>query len=366
MINLFSLKSNNSKISGINNAIKKVIKNNNFIMGDEVRIFETKLKKKFKSKYVITCANGTDALTIALKALDLPKNSYICVTNFSYISTAEVILANGFKPYFIDINYDNFNINVNKLKQALKILPKNKVSAVISTDLFGYPAQHQEIIKLKKKYKFKYIIDGAQSLGSKVKGNYSCNFGDVYTTSFFPTKPLGCFGDGGAIFTRNDKISKKIISLKFHGKGKNKNDHIRIGLNSRLDTIQAAILIEKLKYFDEEKKKRNQIAKLYFKKIKNNKIILPNYKKNYSSIYSLFTIKTTERNRLIKYLNKNEIACGIYYDRPLTSQAVFLKYSNKNLQISDRISKQCLSIPCNSSLSNKDVFKIIDTINEFK
>ena len=369
MIKLFDLKINHlKKQKKINQSIFEIIRKSNFIMGDEVYSLEKKLSKKLNTRYVVTCANGTDALNMSLMTFGFKKNSYVFVTNFSYIATAEVIKLNNLIPVFVDIDYTNFNICPQKLEEKIDKYRNRNIAAIISVDLFGYPAEHEKISKIAKKFKLKYIIDGSQSLGSKIKNKFSSNFGDVYTTSFFPTKPLGCFGDGGAVFTNNKSIARKITSLKFHGKGKHKNQHLRVGLNSRLDTIQAAILNQKINMFDNETLKKNLIANRYLNEIKNKNIILPVYKKEYRNVYALFTIKTKKREKLIKLLKKNNISTGIYYSKPLSNQKVFKKSIIKYERIkeTEKVCKECLSIPCHANLKNYEVSKIINLLNNFK
>lgn len=367
MIKLFDISISSLEKKNITNKIDKIIDKTSFIMGQEVKELENNLSSMFDSRSVISCANGTDALSLSLMALGLTKNSTVFVTNYSYISTAEVILLNNLKPCFVDIELENFNICPNSLEKMIKnsLKKKKKISAIISVDLYGAPANHLLISKLAKKYNLKYIIDGAQGLGCKIKGKFSNYYSDIYTTSFFPTKPLGCFGDGGAIFTNNLKISKKINSLKFHGKGKNKNDHIAVGLNSRLDTIQAIILNEKLKNFQNKTLIRKKIANEYLKKIDNPQVVLPKYEKNFDSVFSLFTLKVKKRKKFINFLKKNQIQTGIYYDKVFTDQKVFKKFDQRKLINSQKISKTSVSIPCHDKLTSKEVKKIIKVINSF-
>ena len=367
MTSVFDLSLSNSKRQDLLKSINKILIDKNFIMGKEVYELENKLSKIFKIRNAITCANGTDALTIALMSLNLPKKSIIFVPNFSYIASAEVILLNGFIPRFVDIDYDNFNICKESLITNIKscIRNKEKISAIISVDLFGYSSDHKSIKSIANKYNLKYVIDGAQSLGSKLDQKFNNEYGDIFTTSFFPTKTLGCYGDGGAIFTNNNILAKKILSIKFHGKGIKKNDHIRIGLNSRLDTVQAGVLLFKLNTFFDDIKARQKIAKEYFLKIKNNKITLPKYTRE--SVFSLFTIKIKSRNKFINYLKKNHIGYGVYYDKTFDQQKVFKKYiKNNNLKNSKLVSKECVSIPCHANLKKNQILKIIDTLNNYQ
>ena len=369
LIKIFNLNSQYKLIKKqIDNSLKKVLLKQNFIMGEEVSKFENILSKKFQVKHVITCANGTDALSLAIKSLNLPKNSVIFVPNFSYVASAEVISSNNLIPFFVDINFETFNLCTESLQKNINLAlkRKHKIKAIISVDLFGLPSDHKKITKIAKKHNLKYIIDGAQSLGSKLYNKFSCSYGDIYTTSFFPTKTLGCYGDGGAIFTNNNKIFREITSLKFHGKEKGKNNIIKIGVNSRLDTIQASILIEKMKIFFNELNKRKSIVNFFYKNIKNKKIILPKYKSEFQSAFGLFTIKVNNRKKMINYLNKNHIQNSVYYPKTFIQQPVYKNLKNfYNLNVSKKISKICLSIPANAYLKQKDVKHIVKVLNEF-
>ena len=250
-------------------AISKTLENGQYIMGPEVKKLELELSSFCNSKYSITCANGTDAITLALMGLNFDANDYIVTPAFGFISTVESPTQLGIKPIFVDINKDNFSININELKKIIVKAKKEniKIKGVITADLFGIPANYFELLEVCKENNLLWINDGAQAFGSKYNNKSITLYSDVTTTSFFPSKPLGCYGDGGCVFTESKKIASRIASLRVHGKGENKYDNILVGLNSRLDSIQAVILLEKLKLFKKEIKRRNEISDFYLRNL---------------------------------------------------------------------------------------------------
>jgi len=351
--------------------ILATLEKGDFILGNKVYKLEEKLANYANIKECVTCASGTDALLIPLMAYGIggPKDA-IFTTNFSFFSTAEVISLVKANPVFVDINPITFNIcpeslelNIKRTLKEDKLIPK----AIIAVDLFGQLADYEAIQKIAKKYNLILVEDAAQSFGASYKSQNSCSFGDVAATSFYPSKPLGCYGDGGAIFTNDTKMANIFRSIRVHGQGKNKYDNIRIGLNSRLDTIQADVLLNKLQIFDDELDKRNSIADIYLKNI-NRSLIKPFIKKeNYSSWaqYSLLASSEKERNNLTKYLNKNNIPTAIFYKKPFSSLSLYKEFSNDKFPISEKISKQIFSIPMHPYLSNKNIDKIVNTIDDY-
>ena len=250
----------------INDNITKVLDDGNYIMGEEVKTLEKELAEYVGCKYCATCANGTDALSIAVMALDIKAGDAVFVPTFTFYATAEIVSFAGATPIFVDVDERTFNMDVVKLEKAVRQVIEEtdlKPKAIIPVDLFGQPAEYEKINEIAKKYNLYIIEDSAQGFGGDINGKKACSFGDIATTSFFPAKPLGCYGDGGAIFTDNEELYNKILSIRVHGKGSFKYDNIRVGMNSRLDTIQAAILLPKLKAFREyELDERNVFAKI--------------------------------------------------------------------------------------------------------
>ena len=251
--------------------LNNVLKNTNYIMGPEVKLLEKKLEKYSAAKHCVTCASGTDALILALLSLKIGKGDYVVCPSFTFPATAEAILITGAIPIFVDVSKTTYNLCYKKLENILEKNKsnKNKIKAIIAVDLYGLPANYIKLNKIAKEYKVSVIADAAQSFGASLNKIKVGAVNNVTCTSFFPAKPLGCYGDGGAVFVNSKNLKDKIVSLRAHGKSKDKYTIIDIGLNSRLDTIQAVILLEKMKIFDWELKTRNIIAKEYLKELKD-------------------------------------------------------------------------------------------------
>ena len=341
--------------------IKKVLEHSKYIMGPEVKELELRLQKYTKAKYCVTCASGTDALILSLMSLNIGANDIVICPSFTFPATAEAILITGAKPYFVDVGLDTFNICYKELEKILeKDYKKNKIKAIIAVDLFGLPANYTRLNKISKKYKINIIADGAQSFGGGLNNKKVGSLTKITCTSFFPAKPLGCYGDGGALFTNNKVISEKLVSLRAHGKGKSKYEISEIGLNSRLDSIQASILLAKLKIFNWELKERNKNANLYNKELKKYYHI-PEIPKGSSSAWAQYTIRTRNRDKVLNFLNDKSIPTMIYYPIPMHMQPAYRKYNKyKNvLKNSLKLSKTVLSIPIHSFLSNSQKEYII-------
>ena len=356
----------------IDKNINSVIEKTNFISGDQVKELETNLAKYVGTRYCATCANGTDALSIALMTLDIKKGDAVFVPTFTFYSTAEVVSHIGATPIFIDSNKDTFNIDTEKLEKAIEMVvkeEKNVPKAIIAVDLFGQPAEYKKIKQIAKKYNLYVIEDGAQGFGGEEAGKKACSFGDISTTSFFPAKPLGCYGDGGAIFTDNEEWYNKILSIRVHGKGEFKYDNVRIGLNSRLDTIQAGILLPKLKAFEEyELEARNKWASLYMKELEGT-VKIPVVLDGYLSSWAQFTIQLKteeERDNLQKMLKQEEIPTNIYYPKPLHKQKVYEDYNFnlEDLKVSEELSKVVLSLPMHPYMNEEQVKFICNSIKK--
>ena len=238
----------------IDNAIQNVLTKVNFIQGKQVAALEEVLAEYVGVKHCVTCANGTDALQLALMTWDIGSGDAVFVPDFTFFSSGEVVPLVGATPVFVDIDEDTYNISSQSLEQAIQyVLEKTNLNprVIVAVDLFGQPADFEQIRKIAARYGLLILEDGAQGFGGRIGTKKACSFGDISTTSFFPAKPLGCYGDGGAVFTENDAWADLIRSYRVHGKGMDKYDNVRIGMNSRLDTIQAAVLLEKIKFFDE-------------------------------------------------------------------------------------------------------------------
>ena len=354
----------------IDSNIQNVLNNSNYIMGQEVKELEEKLAEYVGRKYCATCANGTDALTIAMKVFDIKENDAVFVPSFTFYSTAEIVSLEGATPIFVDVDERTFNMDSKKLEKAIKqVIEEGKLNpkAVIPVDLFGQPADFPEITKIAQKYNLRIVEDAAQGFGGSINGKKTCSFGDISTTSFFPAKPLGCYGDGGAIFTDDEEMYKKILSIRVHGKGSYKYDNIRVGLNSRLDTIQAAILLPKLEAFKEyELENRNRFAKMYTEKLKEI-VTTPLVPAGFESSWAQYTLilESEEiRNNLQAKLKESGIPTMVYYPIPLHKQIVYKDYNfnTEDLKVSERLSKCVLSLPMHPYLTEEQVNMIVNEV----
>jgi len=339
--------------------IDKIFDHGQYIMGPEVKKLENELINFSGAKYCITCSNGTDAILMALMAIDVKPGDEVITSPFSFIAATEMILLLGAKPIFADICEKTFNINTNDLEKKIS----KKTKAIIPISLFGQCAELNEINQLAKRYKITVIEDAAQSFGAKHYNKFSCNICDVSTTSFFPSKPLGGYGDGGAIFTNNKKIYKKIASLRVHGQRK-KYDHKYVGINGRMDTIQATIISEKLKKFKKEIILRNEKADLYSNYLKEIKDIeIPYIEKYNRSVYAQYCIKAKNRDKLKKFLVNNNIPSVIYYPKLISKQNIIK--SKYNFVKSSKVTKNILALPFSPYIHNKDIKKISKLIKKF-
>lgn len=353
--------------------INSVINSTFFIGGQEVSELENKLSEYVGVKHCVTCANGTDALKLALMAWNIGKGDAVFVPDFTFFSSGEVVSSVGALPVFVDVDKDTYNIDVYSLeKMIIKTLEKGIYTpkVVVAVDLFGQPADFAEIKKIAKKYGLYILEDGAQGFGGKIGEKKSCSFGDISTTSFFPAKPLGCYGDGGAIFTDNDEWAELMKSYKVHGKGANKYDNIRIGMNSRLDTIQAAILLAKLPVFiNEELTKEQEIAGWYIEQLKEF-VKTPIVKAGYFSSWAQFTIQLKdkeERDGLQIFLKKNDIPSMVYYQKPMHKQLAFEEkdYMDEDYKITNELCEKVLSLPFHPYMTGDDVEKVTFAIKEY-
>ncbi len=349
----------------IDNAIKKVLDHGIYIMGPEVSEFELMLKDFTGCNNVITCANGTDALTIALMALDVSTGDAVFVPSFTYVASAEAPAQLGATPFFVDVDLETFNINVDSFKAAIVDSKKMGLNpkVVIPVDLFGYPVKINEIEAIAKEQHIKVVVDAAQSFGGEINKTKVGNFGDITTTSFFPAKPLGCYGDGGAIFTNDDELAEIINSIKLHGKGKQKYDNIRVGVNSRLDTIQAAILIEKLKIFPNELVLRNSIAS-HYTSLLSNLFQTPYIEEGYQSSWAQYTLRLSNRDAIQAKLKENSIPSVIYYPKAISQQDGYKKFPcvSSGVTNSESLASEVLSLPMYPYMDSKVIERISSII----
>jgi len=337
-----------------------------YIMGKAVKELEASLAEYVGVKHCIACANGTDALTLALKAWGIGAGDAVFVPDFTFFASAEVVSLEGATPVFIDIDEDTFNIDVKSLEKAIgKTIKEGKLTprVIITVDLFGLPADYYAVQKIADKYNLLILEDGAQGFGGKINDRIACSFGDISTTSFFPAKPLGCYGDGGAVFTNNDEWAKIMDSLRVHGKGSFKYDNVRIGLNSRLDTLQAAILQVKFDAFKKyEVEDINKAAALYTEKLKGI-VKTPVIPEGYYSSWAQYTIQLKNREQrdgLQAYLKEQGIPSMIYYPTPMHGQTAYkdLNYPADSNPVTQRICGTVLSLPIHPYITREDIEKV--------
>lgn len=352
-------------------ALKKVLDHGQFIMGPEVHELENQLSRFCGAKHSITCANGTDALGLALMAKDIKKGDAVFVPSFTFAATAEVVGWTGATPVFIDSLPDTYNIDPSSLELGIQTAIKMglKPAAVIPVDLFGQPADYDTIQTIANEYHIWILADGAQSFGACYKGKKVGKIGDIATTSFFPAKPLGCFGDGGAIFTDDDELASIIKSLRVHGQGSDKYDNVRIGMNGRLDTVQAAILLEKLKVFDKEIEHRQEVASLYNSEL-SGYVKTPDVLENTQSVWAQYTIqlpKHSDRAKIMAQLKQAGIPSMIYYVKPLHMQKAYQNFptaGNSKLTVCEDLSESVLSLPMSGYTRLDDVKYTADTLKK--
>ena len=358
----------------VDTAVLRVLSDGNFIMGRQVVELEEQLAKYVGVKHCIACANGTDALQLALMSWGVGEGDAIFIPDFTFFATGEVVSLEKATPVFVDIDEKTFNIDPDKLeKKIIKVIGEGKLKpkVIITVDLFGCPADYTRIRAIAEKYGLFLLEDGAQGFGGSLNGNMICSFGDISTTSFFPAKPLGCYGDGGAIFTDNDEMADLIRSYRIHGKGKDKYDNVRIGLNSRLDTIQAAILQVKFKAFEDyELDAVNLIAKKY-SDLLNEIVITPSIPEGYFSSWAQYTIVLSDKEKrdgLQKYLRQKDIPSNIYYPKPMHCQDAFsylIDKDTEDLDVTKDLCDRVLSLPIHPYLEDEKVEKVAEEIKLF-
>lgn len=363
----------------INKAVAKVIEGGHYILGAEVAEFEKKLADYVGVKHAIGCANGTDALLMPLMARGIGRGDAVFCPSFTFAATAEVVALAGAEPVFIDIEPDSFNMNARQLREAVaevkrdgRLMPK----AIIPVDLFGLPADYAEIEAIAEEENLFVIEDAAQAIGAYAQGKdgkpRKCGaFGDVGATSFYPAKPLGCYGDGGAMFTNDDEMAETLRSVLFHGKGETQYDNVRIGLNSRLDTIQAAILLEKLAILEDEMEKRAHIGARYAKGL-SDIVQAPQIAAGERSAYAQYTIRVKaesgkSRDGLRAALQEAGIPSVIYYVKPLHLQTAYKHFprAGGGLPVSEQLAGEVLSLPMHPYLTESDQDKIIAAIRHY-
>lgn len=355
-------------------AILDTVASGAYIMGPAVKELEKELAEYVGSKHCVTCANGTDALTLALKTWGIKAGDAVFVPDFTFFASTEVISLEGASPVFVDVDKDTFNLDAAKLEQAIeKVLTEGKLTprVIITVDLFGLPADYKSIRAVADKYNLLILEDGAQGFGGAIDGKRACSFGDISTTSFFPAKPLGCYGDGGAVFTDNDEWAEVMSSLRFHGKGSYKYDNVRIGVNSRLDTVQAAILRVKFDAFKSyEVEDINHAANLYTELLKDV-VKTPIIPKGYYSSWAQYTITMGSKERrdgLQNFLKENGVPSMVYYPTPMHGQTANkdIPFDAGSTPVTTQLCDTVLSLPIHPYITTDEVRKVSELVIQYQ
>ncbi|MDH5424080.1 MAG: DegT/DnrJ/EryC1/StrS family aminotransferase [Gammaproteobacteria bacterium] len=343
----------------IDENIQKVLNKSNYIMGEEVDQLEELLSEFSGAKHAITCSSGTDALLLAMMAMDIQPGDEIITTPFSFIATAETIALMKAVPVFVDIDEQTFNIDARKIEAAIT----DKTKVIMPVSLYGQPSEMDEINVIAKKHNLKVIIDGAQSFGATYKQKMEVHHCDIYTTSFFPAKPLGCYGDGGAVFTNNDEYAEKIKMMRVHGQNK-RYHHKYIGMGGRLDTLQAAVLLAKLPHYQEEIYSRQAVAEKYTQMLSSD-LFTPNVKAGSDSVWAQYTIRVQNRDEVQKRLKEAGVPSAVHYPLPLHLQECFeyLEYRAGDYPIAEQASKDVMSLPMNPFMTDEELLVVVKELN---
>lgn len=360
-------------IEKIQAGIQNVLTSTHFIQGEQVEELEKILADFVGVRHCITCANGTDALQLALMAWGIGEGDAVFVPDFTFFSSGEVVAAVGATPVFVDVALDTYNVDVNSLEKMIeKTISEGRLKpkVIIAVDLFGQPADYELIRVIAQRHQLYILEDAAQGFGGAIKETKACAFGHIATTSFFPAKPFGCYGDGGAIFTDDDEWAGILQSLKVHGKGTSKYDNVRIGMNSRLDTIQAAVLLAKFPIFKkEELVNSNRIAKLYTSELQGV-VTTPVVRDGYFSSWAQYTVQlagSDTRDRIQAYLNEHGIPSAVYYQKPMHKQKAFgeFHYEDEDYSNTNLLCNSVLSLPFHPYMEEFEVCRIADKIKEY-
>ena len=359
--------------SDIDLRMHEVIEQTNFIQGKQVVELEKQLADYTGVKHCVSCANGTDALQLALMTWNIGQGDAVFVPDFTFFSSGEVVSAVNAVPVFVDVEPDTCNIDCDSLEILVqKVIREGRLKpkVIVSVDLFGQPADYRKLKKIAEKYHMYILEDAAQGFGGKIGERKACSFGDISTTSFFPAKPLGCYGDGGAVFTDNDEWAELICSYRVHGKGSSKYDNVRIGMNSRLDTLQAAVLLAKFPVFIEKELERMQgISAQYTEQLKDV-VTTPFIKDGFYSSWAQYTIQVsdkTARDGLQAYLKEQGIPSVVYYQKPMHRQLAFEgnKYDDHDYPATNKLSEIVLSLPFHPYMKEEEITLVANAVKEY-
>lgn len=357
----------------IDQAVGSVLTAGNFISGSQVTELENQLADYVGARHCVTCANGTDALTLALMVWDIGPGDAVFVPDFTFFASGETPAYEGAAPIFVDVEEDSFNLSPASLEEAvIRVRKEGKLTprVIVAVDLFGQPADFPRIYRIAEKYGLLILEDGAQGFGGRIGERKACSFGDISTTSFFPAKPLGCYGDGGAIFTDNDEWAALLRSYCVHGKGADKYDNVRIGRNSRLDTLQAAVLQIKLKAFQEyELTEVNRIAARYTESL-GETVKTPFVREGFYSSWAQYSVllkNEAQRDRLQAYLKEKGIPSMVYYPKPMSRQSAFrgMDSVKTDLSVTADLCRRVLALPIHPYMEREEQDEVIKALLSF-
>ena len=350
----------------LNQAIQAAVEGGQWILGPQVAQLESDLAAWAGVKHAITCANGTDALLLVLRAWDVGPGDAVFVPAFTFAASAEVVVLAGAVPVFVDVLPDTFNMDPGSLEAAIALVKRAgglKPKVVMPVDLFGQPADYRTLARIATREGLKLFCDTAQGFGGLLDGKRAGAIGDAAATSFFPAKPLGCYGDGGACFTNDDEFKDLLLSIRMHGQGSDRYQHVRIGINSRLDTIQAAILIEKLKIFEDEIEKRNAAANRYNQAFAgSNRIIAPRVLDGAVSTWAQYTLQVENRTKFQTDLKEAGVPTAVYYPIPLSKQKAYAQYPAVPTPVSEALSQKVVSLPMHPYLDAPTQDRVIKAV----
>lgn len=355
----------------IDSALQGAVNEAHFISGPQVAQLENELAEYVGVRHCIACANGTDALQLALMAWGIGSGDAVFVPDFTFFSSGEVVPLVGAVPVFVDIDQDTYNISADSLKSAIEYVlcqTKLKPRVIVAVDLFGQPADYEAVRRIADQYGLLVLEDAAQAFGGMAGNKKTCSFGDISTTSFFPAKPLGCYGDGGAVFTNDDTWAKLVRSLRVHGKGSDKYDNIYIGMNSRLDTIQAAVLIEKLHFLEDEIAACNRVAIKYDEQLSGvvkTPVVLDNMRSSWAQ-YTVCLQDKEERDKVMARLKADGIPSAVYYKKPMHRQDAFAGQlvSAVPCENTDYICERCLSLPMHPYMEDEEIAAVCSSLKD--
>jgi dTDP-4-amino-4,6-dideoxygalactose transaminase len=371
-IAFIDLQAQRRRIAGeIERAVKAAVEGGQWILGPQVKQFEEEIAQFAGVKHAISCANGTDALVLILRGWNIGPDDAVFVPAFTFAASAEVVALVGATPVFVDVLEDTFNMDPASLAAAVAMVRKDgklKPKVVMPVDLFGQPADYRHLLPVAKKEGLLVLDDTAQAFGAVLDGKRMGAIGDAIATSFFPAKPLGCYGDGGCTFTNDDALADVMRSIRMHGQGVDKYENVRIGLNSRLDTIQAAILSEKLKIFPDEIEKREKIARRYNEKLgQSNRIVVPHVIEGAQSTWAQYTIQVDEgvgRDKVAADLKAAGVPTAMYYTIPMNAQKAYRDYPSAPTPVSEKLSRRVISLPMHPYLDEATQDRIVSAVLE--